>query len=143
MGNSAVLVSGAVICYVNGIRCGKVTSFRWSSETPRKEIFCLDQNIPVEEAPTTARCSGSLGLIRLVHDGGLEGIGVIAHSSQVERERYFTIMIVDRISNSILFRADSCSATAQSWDIPSRGLVSGTLNFSCLSWSNEVIPFEG
>lgn len=140
MSKSSVVVAPQVVAYINGKRVGRVFSFRWSSDTPRKSINGLDQLTPQELAPTSARCSGSVGILRTVMDGGIEGLGMTAHSSQVVREKYFSLTLVDRLTDTILFRADKCSVINQSWDVAEKGVVRGMVNWEALEWSNECLP---
>lgn len=139
MSNGFSVPTAACCCYINGKLVGRVTSFRWSSDTPRKDIYGLDSVVPYEIAPTTVSCSGSVGLIRTHADGSIEALGMTAHSSQMERERYFTLTLVDRATDTLLFRADYCAVIGQQWEVPERGLVRGTVNFRALQWNNECL----
>ena len=138
MSRPRVIVAAKVQAYINGVQIGRVTSFRWSSDTPRKAIMGLDSPTPVELAPTIARCTGSLGLLRTVLDGGIEALGMTAHSSQFVRERYFTLTLVEITSDTLLFRADFCSVTNQSWEVAARGIMTGSVNFEGIYWNNET-----
>ena len=137
MSKSNLVTSAKVCCYINGNMVGRVTAFRWSSDSPRKAAYGLDCNTPYELMPTTSRCSGSVSLLKITGDGGIESLGMAAHSSQMVREKYFSLTIVDRVSDTLLFRADYCSVTNQSWDIAERSLVRGTVSFEGLYWNND------
>jgi hypothetical protein len=137
MAKSKVLTSAKVVLYINGKPLGRVTSFRFSSDTPWKEILGVDQNTPFEFAPTTTRCSGSVSLIRTVRDGGIEALGMTTHTSQLSRSKYCTLTLVDRTTDTVIFRADQCVVSNQSWDAQNKGIISGNVNFMALSWSNE------
>lgn len=138
MSQSRLTLSAGVTLYINGRPYAQVTDFRFDSATPKKAIMGLDSSEPYELAPTTSKITGSIGLVRIAGDGGLEGAGIIAHSSNAIRERYFTLALVEHRTNTQLFRADRCSATAQSWNSPSKGRITGSLNFEALDWSNEA-----
>jgi len=140
MPKSRLLSSAKIVCNINGISVGRVKSFRWSSNTPKRKILGLDCATPFELAPTISEITGSLALWRTVLDGGVEGIGMAAQSSQMIRERYFTLTLVDRSTGAVVFRAQFCSVENQSWDIPERGLIQGVVNFSGLHWNNECRP---
>ena len=137
MGKSSLVTSPKVTCYINGVDTGRVTGFRWTSDTPRNEIFALDSVTPYEEAPTICRCTGSLNLLRTINDGGIEAIGMTAHSSQMVREMYFTLTLIERTTDTLLFRADYCSVINQTWSVEERSIVRGVVNFSGLYWNNE------
>lgn len=138
MARSRVLASSSVVVYVNGKLFGHCASFSFSSHTPRKAIYGLDSTEPYELAPTTTRVSASMQVYRLVGDAGAEGAGITAPYDDLPKEKYFTVMLVDRGSDSTLFRADYCSLTSQSWSIPSRGIVTGSLDIEAINWSNEL-----
>ena len=137
MSKSTLLTSPKIVAYINGRALGLVTSFRWSGDTPMKPANGLDNITPLELMPTNARCTGSMGLLRQSLDGGVEARGMTAHSSQVVRERYYTLTLIDRTTDTTIFRADFCMTTNQSWEVPERGFVKGQVNFEALSWSNE------
>lgn len=140
MSKSTVVTTAEVVCYINGKAIGRVTSFRWSSDTPKKVINGIDNPQPYELAPTNAICQGSVGILRTRGDGGIEALGMAAHSSQLTNEKYWTLTLIDRVTDTLLFRADYCSCTNQSWELAEKSIVRGTVNFSALSWSNECRP---
>lgn len=134
-------ITGAhVICYVNGARFGRVTSVIWKSATPRKAIYGLDSVDPHELAPTTTRISFTVNLLRTIGDGGAEGAGMAANYEDLPREKYFTMQLVDRSTDTVLFQAQYCSVTMQSWSIPIKDKVTGVLEAEAITWSNEVKP---
>lgn len=124
--------------YVNNRPYGKVTGFRWSSNTPREALYGIDAMDPIELAPTRTKISGTLALLRTLGDGGAEGAGFTAPYEQLSREKYFSLYLLDLQTDKTIFRADYCSVTNQSWDIGARELIKGSLEFEALDWSNEV-----
>lgn len=138
MAKSHLITGAKVLLYVNGEPFGKVMRFAWSAETPRKSFYTIDSAEPAELGQTTTRISGSLGIYRIHADGGAEGSGIVAPFPDLTKERYFSIVLLERTTDTVIFRADNCSLLSQSWDVPVRGFVTGTLNFQALSWSNEV-----
>lgn len=138
MARSRLITSAKVVVYINGSAFGYAISFRWSSATPRRAIYGIDSGEPYELAPTTTKISGGMTLFRTIDGGGLEGSGIVANLDNIPREKYFSIALVERTSGQTIFRADQCSVLAQSWDIPSRGIVTGSFEFEALAWNNEV-----
>lgn len=138
MSQSRLALSASVTLYINGGAYAQVTDFRFDSATPKRAIMGLDSSEPYELAPTVTKITGSIGLVRIAGDGGLEGAGFVAQSSNILRERYFTLALVEHRTNTQFFRADKCSVTAQNWNSPSKGRISGSLNFEALDWSNEA-----
>lgn len=140
MARSRLLTSAQVLVYINGKPFAWATSFRWESATPRKAIYGLDSGEPYELAPTTTKVHGSVGLLRLSASGGLEGAGVVAQYHDIPREKYFTLTLVDRTTDTIIFTAGHCAVQSQSWDIPAKGRVTGSMTFEALDWNNEAKP---
>lgn len=129
--------SARVILYINGRPYAAVVAFRWDSFTGKRAIVGIDSMDAYELAPTVNKCTGTLTLLRTVGDGGAEGAGLLAHFGEVPKEKYFSLSLVDRLTDTQLFRADECSATNQSWDVPTKGRILGTLTFEALRWNNE------
>jgi hypothetical protein len=93
---------------------------------------------PFELAPTVTKVEGSLSIYRQAGDGGAEGAGITVAFPDLPRELYFRVTVIDRRTQTILFNAPRCKVTGQSWEIPSRGHVTGTLNFTAATWTNEA-----
>jgi hypothetical protein len=137
-----IVVSASVKCYLNGKPFGKVKDFRYNVSTPRKAIYGIDSIEPYELAPTTSRVSGSLTIYKTMADGGVEGAAMVARTEEIPREKYFSLMLVDRISQTIMFEAKYCSVQSQSWSLSERGIVMGTIDFESLSYSGELRPVK-
>lgn len=135
-----VIVAARAVVYINGKLYSKVTGFRWNSSTPLRAIHGIDNPVAYELAPTVARMTGTMALIRTSGDGGLEGPGITAQFADIPRQKYFTLLLLDRATDTVLFRADQCMVSGQSWDLPVKGLMTGTLDFEGIVWSNEVGP---
>jgi hypothetical protein len=58
--------------------------------------------------------------------------------ANLPRERYFSVMIIERKSDRVLFAADRCSVISQSWQMGAKSMVTGTVEFEGLDWYNEV-----
>jgi hypothetical protein len=137
MARSRLLTAAKLVLYVNGKPYSLATHLRWDSGTPKKSIYALDSGEPYELAPTTTKVSGSIGLLRLIGDGGLEGAGITPNFESLVREKYFTMALIERSTNTEIFRANRCSVVNQSWDVPSKSIVTGTFVFEALDWNNE------
>ncbi len=138
MSRAKTIVTAGVLLYVNNRPYGQVRSFRFSSQTARNPIYGIDSIDPFELAPTITKVSGSIGLVRTLFDGGAEGAGLTASFEQLPREKYFSIMLIEKASDTVLFRADYCSVTNQNWMFESKEIVRGDVEFEALTWSNEV-----
>lgn len=137
---SRVIAGAKVICYINGQVFARVTGFAFSIDTPIKEIRGLDSPIPYELAVTHGRCVFTMNLVRTIGDGGAEGSGMSAPFEDIANQKYFSVMLIERSSDTVLFQADFCMAQSQSWDAPAKGLMSGRLAATALSYNNEVRP---
>ncbi len=137
----ALTLAGAhVVVYLNGRVYASVESFSWVSSTPKKTIFGLDSVIPAELAPTITGCSGSLKLYRLIGDGGIQGPGMAAAFEDMPSEKYFTLQLIERRSDTVIFSAQECSVESESWGAEAKSLIRGSMTFKAKTWSNEVKP---
>lgn len=135
----ANLLTGArVVCYINGTEYAVVTGAGWQVSYQRKAIYGLDSPTAYEIAPTTVSVTGTLRVLRSVLDGGAEGYGYVAFPKDIYLEQYVTINLIDRRSDSVLFSANRCSILSQSWEVPSKGLVQGSITFQAIDWSSEA-----
>lgn len=138
MAHARVITGAMVLCYINGTRFGRVSGFSFKSLTPRKPLYGLDSIEPHELAPTISRCSGTLRLYRTTGDGAAQGAGMAASFDDLPREKYFTIQLIDRGTDKVLFQAQHCSVVSQSWDHLAKGIITGSVEFEAISWANEV-----
>jgi len=137
---SLLLTGAQVIMYVNGVRFGRVSSFNWQSETPRKMIYAVDSVTPFELGTTVNAITGSMTVYRLSQDGGAEGAGMVAPVTDLSREKYFSMLLVDQTSGAVIFQADQCSVESQSWTARIHSYVEGQIAFRALTYNNEVRP---
>lgn len=135
-----IVVGADIFVYVNGNRFSRVFNFSFQAQTPSREIGGIDTVEPLELAPTVSRCQGSIGMYRLHGDGGLEGAGITTPAAELPRRKYFSIMLIDRNTDTVLFRADRCWVDEQQWQFGTKVQAQGTAKFKALSWSNEVQP---
>lgn len=135
---SKLLHGAAVLCYVNGYLVGRITHFRYSYSVGIKEIDGLDFPMPFELAETFISVSGSMRLLKISGDGGTQGMGILPQVNEVPRLKYSTLVIVDRNTGTALFKSDFCRITEESWDVPNKGLVEGSVSFKAISFSNEM-----
>ena len=137
-----IITGTDVLLYINGRRFSRVFSFDFDSSTPSKEIIGVDVTSVIELAPTISRCGGSIGLYRLRGDGGLEGAGISPPVQELPRGKYASIMLVDRITDTVIFSALNCHIEDQKWSIKTKSLMVGSAVFKALTWNNEVKPFK-
>lgn len=132
------LTTAGVRLFVNGGPYARVKSFGWGADTPRKAIQGLDIMEPLELAPTTSRVTCRMQLYRTLGDGGAEGAGLTTPLDSLPRERYFSIQLITRNTDTVIFEARYCSVVRQSWSAPEKGVITGELEIEAIDWSNEV-----
>lgn len=138
MARARVVVGAHINCYINGQPYGRVIGFTFRSQTPRRALYGIDSMDPFELAVTQTKVGGTMRIVRTVGDGGAEGAGITANFDDLPREKYFTVQLVERGSDTVIFQAELCSVVSQVWDVPSKGIVTGTIDFEAISWNNEI-----
>ncbi len=133
-----LIVAAKILVYVNGKLFGRCASFNWTSATPRKKLHCIDIPHPVELAATTVETSWNMGVLRTVGDGGLQGAGVVAQQTELSREKYFTLQLVERTSGLTIFRSDYNQTDSESWTVTAKGLLAGQASGTSILWVNET-----
>lgn len=140
MARSPILVAAQVGLYVNGAPYGRVSDFVFGSDTTNRHIDAVDAMETFELAPTTVRISGAMSVYRLSQDGGVEGAGMIPPISELTRQKYFKLLLIDLTSGSVLFQANQCSVESQSWKVSAGQRITGSISWSAITWNNEVRP---
>jgi hypothetical protein len=79
-----------------------------------------------------------MGVLRTIGDGGLQGAGVVSQQSELSREMYFTIQLVERTSGLTLFRSDMNNTDSEQWSVTAKDLLLGNVSGSGISWVNET-----
>lgn len=138
MARSPLLTGSKVALFINGVMYGRVAAFHYTSETPRRVIYCVDSPSPFELAPTTNAVSGTMTVYRLIDDGAAEGAGMVAPIDELPREKYFTILMFNLLSGAVVFQAEFCSVQSQTWTFDAKSLATGTINFTAIRYDNEV-----
>ncbi len=132
------VVCGAhAIVYVNGRPYARVSTFSVQSAEPQREVAVVDTLDIAEEIPGAITRRVSMSVYRLHGDGGAEGGGLAVPQRDAVVQKYFSVLVADRVNDLTMFRADRCKLTAQAWTV-GRGMVTGTLQVNVLDLSNEV-----
>lgn len=137
------VISGAdVVVYLNNQVYARVAEISFQNMEPAREVQTIDTLLPAEEVPGPVRCRVTMRVYRLRRDGGAQGAGATTTWPDITRQKYAAVLVVDRVTDAVLFRADRCKMVSEDWPI-GRALLVGTLTFQILSWSNEVQPAAG
>lgn len=139
MARQKILRSADLQVYINGQLFAICTGFRFSEDFGRHDIYGIDQDNPFELAPGQSSVSGGIDCVRLRRDGGIEGYGVAAPQSVRLLEKYFSLAVVDRSTDTIIFVVDDAAVTNQTWQVTAKGELTGSFMFKGITWSNESI----
>ncbi len=140
MAKAKATIGAGFKLYINNRIFGIATGFEWSSEAGRKAIYGLDSVNPFELAPGANSVRGKVDCIRIRLDGGLEGRGIAAPSNgqDILSEKYISIVLVDRLTDTVVFRCDQCAVQSQSWRTDTKNIMRGNFSFLGIEWSNEA-----
>ena len=137
MAQTSIIAGAHLKCYVNGRILGWASGVKINTRTPVKAIFGIDDSLAVELAPTTYAVQGTLQIWRGRNQGGAEGLGLVSFAEKLLLQKYFTLELVDRVTDGVVFKAIGCLTTSQDWTISPKGLISGSISFEGMNTSNE------
>lgn len=137
---SKIAHGARLILYINGKALGIATSFDFSSETSRKEIRGIDVAHPQEIGATTTSVSGSIGVLRLILDMGAQGYNLVTPQTDANKEKYISILLVDRALDTTVFQCDFAQITSERWSVAAKGVMTGSLSFTGINWNNDYKP---
>ena len=132
-----ILVGARLGVYINGKPFAKVASFNHTETTPQRTLSGIDTLQPLETIPGPVGVSGSMTIFRSAHDGGVEGAGMLPTWEAMTRGKYFSILLIDLPTQTIIFESQKNTVVNQSWQI-SRGYVMGNINFVGITYGNET-----
>ncbi|WNM70276.1 hypothetical protein [Myxococcus phage Mx1] len=126
--------------YINGRLFAVCTGIRWQADPGRHPIFGIDKYTPFELAPGPSTIRGNIDCLRQRRDGGLEGRGVAAPEHLLLLEKYFSLAVVDRSTDTVILAIEEAAAATQSWQVNAKGDLTGSFSFEGLGWFNESEP---
>lgn len=129
-------VGAHVVAYINSKQFG-IADIDWSISYGKRESHGIDWLGPIEFIPGSKTVRGSMTLYKVRGDGGVEAAGMAGTWADTTLEKYFSLLVLDRVSDTTIFRADRCSIDSQSWKV-GRGYIMGQIQFSALEWGNEA-----
>jgi hypothetical protein len=135
---SPLTVGAGVKLYINGAPYARVSSLSINIATPRRDLKTVDTLSPWELLPTALSVSGTLQIYRLHNDGGAEGAGMSGGLAKLPREKYFSLLVINSLTDTVIFQSQNCSVDSQSWDIPAKSYITGRIAFSALDYNNEA-----
>lgn len=124
--------------FINGRIYPWVTSVRWNATTGTHPIYGIDQHTPFELGIGQSSIKGTMDVCRLRNTGGLEGSGIVPPEQDMLRGKYFSLALVDRLSDTIILQIDEGFVTDQNWQTQPRGLLTGSFSFEGMGWTNDA-----
>lgn len=133
------LISAARISvYINGKLYGLCGGITWTATSPKKAARGIDLPYVQEYMPTTFEISGSMSIYRTLGDGGLEGQGLQAAQIDQSKEKYITILLVERDTDETLLKIDQAVIESQSWNAIAKGLLMGQISFRGIIFTSQA-----
>lgn len=138
MSAAIVLAGHNLVCVINGRVVGRVTSFRWTRRTTVRRLQGVDQLVASELIRGPVAVSGTIGLLRTRRDGGAEGVGLIPPVDDLTREQYVSLMLRDRLTDTVVARVDQALVESDGWSGDVREVLRAQVAFEGISVVNEV-----
>lgn len=138
MAISNLVTSPHCVCYINSIPFARCCGLNLDVITPRRETRGIDYLQAVELVPIGASVKGTLQIYRLHRDGGAEAAGLIATFDALTREKYASLMVLDRSTDTILAQVDKFCVQNQNWSFVPKSFVVGSITFSGLDYNNDA-----
>jgi hypothetical protein len=123
--------------YINSVPFARCCGLTYDVISPRKELRGIDILEPVELVPTSLSVHGTLQIYRLHSDGGIEAAGLIATWQKMTKEKYASLMVLDRSTDTVLVQVDKFCVNSQSWRVVPKSFVLGTVSWTGFSYSND------
>jgi hypothetical protein len=136
---SSIICSPHAVVYINGKPFAHVSSFNFTDIRPHKTIYGIDSLYPLDTVPGPLSYNASMQLYRLRSGGGIEGDGLAPTWEAATRGKYFSILVLDRATMDILFEGRKNRITQQSWSMAAKQIVTGTVQFTGLSYNNNTV----
>lgn len=137
--NSSIICGPQTVVYINGKPFAQVSSIDYSIASPYRVITGIDTLLPLDTAPQSLSCTGTMNLYMIRGRGGIEGEGMAATWEAATRGKYFSILVLDRATSSILFETRKNRALGQQWRLAAKSIVTGTVQFTGLFYSNNTV----
>jgi hypothetical protein len=139
MAMSNLVTSPHCVCYINSVPFARCCGLNLDILTPRKAIRGIDTLQVVELAPAGISTRGSLQIYRFHRDGGIEAAGLAATFDAITREKYASMMVMDRLTDTVLAQIDKFCVEHQTWTITPKSFVIGTISFTGIDYNNDAV----
>lgn len=133
-----LLTAARLIVSINGVMYGRCGGISWAPVAPKKAARGVDSPLVQEYMPTTIEITGQMTVYRMIGDGGLEGAGIQASQIDISREKYITIQLVERQTDTTVLQINQATVQSQSWNAIAKGVVMGQFSFAGVIFTNEA-----
>jgi hypothetical protein len=137
---SNLIVGAHAVLYINGIPYAYVSELDPTITSPQKVLHGIDYLPPLDAAPGPLSYSVSAQVYRHRNSVGLEGDGLVPMWNKATRGKYFSAIIMDRLTQTILFESQRNLVVGQSWRI-GKGFVIGQVTWQGLGYTNDSQTF--
>lgn len=138
MGAPRIVRGSDLKVYINGQLYAVATSIRWQINNGRHSIMGIDKITPFELAPGASTISGTIDCERLRQDGGLEGYGITAPQKKMMLEKYFSLAVIDRSTDTVILAIEQAAVGTQNWQVKAKGNVEGSFSFEGMQWESDL-----
>jgi len=138
MARPRLISSARLLVYLNGRLYGRCAGISWQPTTPKRAARAVDTPLVQEYMPTTVEVTGAMTIYRMIADGGTEGAGIQANQIDTAREKYFTITLVERTTDTVVLQINQATVQSQAWSVSPRGLLMGQISFTAIISTNEA-----
>lgn len=139
MATSSIICGPHTVVYINGKPFAQVSAIDYNINSPYRVITGIDTLLPLDTAPQSLSYTANMQIYMLRGRGGIEGEGLCATWEAATRGKYFSILVMDRLTSTILFEGRKNRATGQQWKIASKSIVTGSVQFTGLFYNNNTI----
>ncbi len=137
--DSVKTIRGAdLIIYINNKPFGVTTGIRYQLDEGQHPIYGIDQMTPFELASGQCSIKATVEVIRVRTQAGLEGAGIGIPETKVILKRYFSLSMVDRVTDTTILHVGQASAGTQAWGVNAKGELAGNFSFEGLVWTHEL-----
>ena len=138
MAISNLITSPHCVAYLNSVPLARTCGLTCNMESPRKPIHGIDCLEPLELLPVSLSVNGTLQIYRLHSDWGAEAAGLLATWSKLTKEKYASLMVLDRATDSVIIQVDKFCVTSQNWVFQPKAYVMGTIAWTGFGYSNSA-----
>lgn len=125
-------------CYINNTLAGYVTSIQYTVNTAHRKIDAIDNIQSQELAVANYEVSANIGLVSSRILMGLEGAGITTSADKLPILKYLSIVVLDKVTDRIVFEAQKAVVESQSWTVQAKGLLTGQFAIKAIGFSTDA-----